>query len=42
MRRRLNVCEIYKNYHFKHQITLHAIIKFIFLHLIEDVLKVVI
>ena len=39
-RRRLNVYEIYKNYRFKHQITLHAIIKFVFFHSIENVSKV--
>ena len=41
-RRRLNVCKICKNYRFKHRITLHAIMKFVFLHLIENVSKVVV
>ena len=41
-RRRLNVCKIYKNYRFKHRITLHAIMKSVFLHSIENVSKVVV
>ena len=41
-RRRLNVYKIYKNYHFKHRIALHTIIKFTFFYLIENVLKVVV
>ena len=41
-RRRLNVYEIYKNHCFKHQITLHTIIKSVFFYLIKNVLKVVI
>ena len=41
-RRRLNVCKIYKNYCFRHRITLHAIMKSVFSHSIENVLKVVV
>ena len=40
--RRLNINKIYKNYCFKHWITLHAILKSIFFHSIENILKVII
>ena len=41
-RRCLNICEICKNYRFKHWITLYAIIKFVFFHSIKNVSKVVV
>ena len=40
--RRLNINKIYKNHRFRHWITLHAILKSVFLHSIENVSKVII
>ena len=40
--RRLNINKICKNHHFKHWITLYAILQSIFFHSIENVLKVII
>ena len=40
--RRLNINKNYKNYRFRHWITLHAILKSVFLYSIENVSKVII
>ena len=40
--RRLNINKIYKNNNFRHWIALHAILKFIFLYLIENVSKIIV